>query len=266
MKNLRKLWVVYRVWLQLELEYRFAALFWVVNGLVGVFFMMFLWTTVARSVNSFPMTESALVTYFLVLIVVDRLTQVWSWERMEEEVRSGDFVNFLLKPLHYLLHDLGENLARKTIRLLALAPVFLILFLIFRGHLSSPQSPALWLVFALSLLTGFFLRYFYQNFMGLTTFWLTSVYALEGIVGSLGGLFSGSVIPLALLPKPLLSLAQFLPFRYFSSFPLEIYLGQLTPFQILQGFLILGFWFSVFAGLFRPFLRRGLRVYESVGQ
>ncbi|MCL5003887.1 MAG: ABC-2 family transporter protein [Patescibacteria group bacterium] len=261
----RKFIAVYKAWWQEELEYRVASITWVVNGLVGTLFIMVLWLVTAKNSTGFPMSAPQIVTYFLLSVPVSRLTQVWSWDNMEEKVRGGEFTNFLLKPFAYLNFDLAENFARQSIRLLTLLPVMVVVFLFFRSEIRLTENPAVWFLFFLAVLLGLITRFWYENVLGVTTFWLLDVYGVSGLFGALSGIFSGSIIPFSVLPPQLLALARVLPFRFFVSFPLEIALGQVEGISLFYGF-VAGFaWILFFAIVFKPFFRRGIKKYEAVG-
>lgn len=257
--------MIYKAWWQEELEYRVASFTWIVNGLVGTLFIMVLWLVTARNSSGFPMTVSQITTYFLLSIPVSRLTQVWSWDNMEEKVRGGEFTNFLIKPFSYLVFDLAENFARQSMRLLTLLPVFLVVYLFFRSNVQLSGSFYLWSLFALAVVLGLMVRFWYENVLGVTTFWLIDVYGISGLFGALSGLFSGSSIPLAVLPPSLLSLAKVLPFRFFTSFPLEVILGQVKGWDLVTGFTTGIIWIFVFGFIFSPFFKRGIKKYEAVG-
>lgn len=263
--GLKKFLSVYKAWWQEELEYRIASLTWIINGMVGTLFIMILWLVTAKNSSGFPMTASQIITYFLLSIPVSRLTQVWSWDNMEEKVRDGEFTNFLLKPFSYLVFDLAENFARQSMRLLTLAPVILLIYLFFRTDVHLSASLPVWLFFALSILLGLVVRFWYENVLGITTFWLIDVYGISGLFGALSGLFSGSTIPLAVLPPQLLSVAKILPFRFFTSFPLEIMLGQVKGWDVFTGFTTGIIWILIFGLIFKPFFNRGIKKYEAVG-
>src|SRR3990167_880239 len=178
---LSQLFTIYKVWLQVEFEYRVSSLTWVVNGVVGTLFVMFLWLTVSRSVADFPMSTTQIVTYFLLAIPVGRLTQSWSWQNLEEKVKNGDFTIFLLRPLSYLVWDFGENLSRKTMRLATLLPVGLVVYFFLRGDFGLTLTLHKVFLFVISLLLGTAVRFFYENFMGVSSFWLINVYGISSI-------------------------------------------------------------------------------------
>ncbi len=266
MSNIHKKFLaVYKAWWQEELEYRVASFTWIINGLIGTLFIMVLWLVTAKNSQGFPMTASQIVTYFLLSVPVSRLTQVWSWDNMEEKVRSGEFTNFLLKPFSYLTFDLAENFARQSMRLITLVPVVPVVYLFFKSDVQLTSSLYIWLLFMLSIVLGLVMRFWYENVLGITTFWLIDVYGISGLFGALSGLFSGSTIPLAVLPPQLLSIAKILPFRFFTSFPLEVMLGQVKGWDILVGFATGIIWIIILSLIFKPFFNRGIKKYEAVG-
>lgn len=262
---MRVLWVQYKIGLEAELEYRVGSLLWIINQWVGVLFIMFLWFFVAKSTRDFPMTPTQIVTYFLLSVPVSRLTQSWSWENLEEAIRTGDFTRTLLWPCPFWKSQLGANLAGQTVRLLTLLPVLIIVYVWLHDEIQLSLDWFRFVYFLLAIAFGLILRFTYENFMGITTFWLLDVHGFAAVVGYLTSLLTGSLIPLTVMPPALASAAKLLPFRFFVSFPLEIILGQVNAPQIWAGFATGFFWLSLLIFLFRPFFRRGVRVYEAVG-
>ena len=263
--SLAKFVSIYRAHLQEEFEYRLGTVIWIINGMVFPLFVMVLWVGVAQSVKGFPMTVKQVVTYFLLSLPVGRLTQAWSWEDLEQRIRNGEFSRFLMLPFSYVYWDFAHNCAQKTMRILVIVPVFFLVYLILKDSVDLGLTLSELLFFILAILLGLFLRFSYEIFMGTTTFWLIEATAIGAIFGTLSSLFSGSGAPLAAFPPSIVFIARLLPFRYFLSFPLEVYLGQLNDRELLSGFLLGILWLLFFALLFKPLFKRGVRVYEGVG-
>lgn len=264
-KLVGKFWARYKVGLQSEFEYRWGSLIWILNQWVGVIFIMFLWYFAAKNASGFPMSPSQVITYFILSVPISRLTQTWLWENMGNDIRSGGFTKFLLRPQPYLFNELAENFSRQTIRLLTLTPVLLLVWFYLRGEFRLGLSLGSAGLFLLALVLGFALRFFYEGFMGISTFWLLDVHGFAAIVNHLTDLFTGSLIPLSIMPSFLAGVAKLLPFRFFVSFPLEIVLGQIKGGQIFEGFLVGLAWIIFFGMLYKPFMRRGIKKYEAVG-
>ena len=60
-------------------------------------------------------------------------------------------------------------------------------------------------------------------------------------------------------------LATALPFRWMVAFPVQLALGQLTPYEALSGYAAQGAWLGLSLALLAWTWRRGLRRYAAVG-
>jgi ABC-2 type transport system permease protein len=76
---------------------------------------------------------------------------------------------------------------------------------------------------------------------------------------------SGQMAPLALLPRPLRLIADALPFRWTTSFPVELLLGKVDFPLALAGIGVQIAWLLLFIVLLRLVWRAGIRVYSAVG-
>jgi ABC-2 type transport system permease protein len=262
-KNLRILWIHFKSYLQVNFEYRLAAVLWVINGFVGPFIALFAWDTVSKG-GDFPLTSSELITYFLSTVVVFRLTQSWSLDSIGRRIKGGVFSQYLLRPAPYFLNDLAKNLSAKFFRLSTLCPFMAIFFLIFRSQFQWGLIGDKLTVFFLASVLGFLINYFFQNAVSMLAFWTTEIHGVDRTFEIIGGFFSGSVIPVVIMPGLLKKMMIFLPFRYFVSFPIEVFLSSLQT-DVLSGFLIGVFWMFFWLFLWRFLFIKGVRKYSAIG-
>jgi ABC-2 type transport system permease protein len=76
---------------------------------------------------------------------------------------------------------------------------------------------------------------------------------------------SGQMAPLSLLPVPLRVAAAVLPFRWTTSFPVELLLGRVDWSQTLMGLGVQAGWIVLCLFLLRLVWRAGVRAYSAVG-
>jgi ABC-2 type transport system permease protein len=67
------------------------------------------------------------------------------------------------------------------------------------------------------------------------------------------------------MPKVIQDIAQFLPFQLLIYFPIQLILGKLSSFQIIQGFVVSGIWLAVSIVLFNLVWREGVKRFSAVG-
>ena len=89
-----------------------------------------------------------------------------------------------------------------------------------------PASAAHGLCFAVSLLLGLLIRFEIGYVAGLMAFWLQKTWYLDWYINGAMLIFGGTKLPLWFYPKVLERISRFLPFRYVSFEPINIYLGR----------------------------------------
>lgn len=142
-------------------QYRANLLMYLMYWLVAPIVNLAVWTTMARgqgAVNG--LTTNDFVTYYRTLLVVDTGTSEITIYLLAYRIQGGTLASELLKPIHPILTNiLINNLAFKTLPLMALAPIWIGLSLLFGpdygavtlgGLLLAP--PALMLGFAITFL------------------------------------------------------------------------------------------------------------------
>ena len=251
--------------LQSYLEYRLGSLIWIVNGAIGPILALFIWLVISSQTN-LALSSSQLVTYFFLSILVTRLTQVWTLEQMGDLIKSGEISNMFLKPYHYVIENLSEQIGQKASRLMALIPVLLLLGLILKSNLNF-QYP-LWRIalFLVSLVLGFTVIFILEHTLALLAFWIDEIHGIARIHSTLGGLFSGTAIPLVFMPGALKSIMKIYPARFTASFPLEILVTNQNSAEILWGFIICLSEIGIFYILYRKIFKLAVRKYSAVGR
>jgi ABC-2 type transport system permease protein len=67
------------------------------------------------------------------------------------------------------------------------------------------------------------------------------------------------------MPKFIQDIAQYLPFQLLLYFPIQLVLGKLSSFQIVQGFVVGAIWLALAVILFNRIWREGVKRFSAVG-
>jgi ABC-2 type transport system permease protein len=251
--------------LAMMLQYRASLVIWLIGHVLEPLIFLVVWSAVSRSsggsVGGYAASDFA--AYFIVLMLVNHVTYTWVMFEYEYEIRQGTLSFALLKPLHPIHSNIADNVSSKLITLPGMAVVALILALIFRPvfHLR------LWALAAFipALFLAFLVRFLTEWTLALAAFWTTRVSAVNQVYFVVALFLSGQLAPIALLPVPVRVAAFILPFRWTVGFPVELFLGRLTPEQALIGIAAQLVWLGLSFLLLRVVWRAGLRVYSAVG-
>lgn len=132
-------------------------------------------------------------------------------------------------------------------------------------HPTFNATPLSLVVFICSLVGAYLIRTMFLWLMGMITFWTTRVSAIYQLYFALELLLSGRLMPLALMPPWAQTLANFLPFQWTFSYPIEALIGQLAPWQLFEGLGIQALWIIGSFLLVKLVWQAGVRHFSSVG-
>jgi len=259
---------VINVGIQNTLVYRMNFLFRSSFSLIPLFATISLWRAIysGRETNVAGYTLAQMISYYLVVTIVDSLTAVNEddWQ-IAADIKDGNISQFLLKPIDYLTYRLClYGAGRLVFTACALVPVGL--FIVFHRHyFVLPPDMAAFACFVVSLMLTGLLQFFISYTMALLAFWVLEVSTFIFILFAVEYIASGHLFPLDILPPPLLQALQFTPFPYQLFFPVNVYLGRTTGNAMLAGLAIQAGWVFATYLLARFVWSRGIRKYSAVG-
>ena len=263
LKIYQRLWQV--TWAE-QWQYRANTLMYLLYWLVSPVVYLSVWTTIARSQGSVGgLTPNDFVTYYMTLLIIDQLTSDITIYNFAFKVQDGTLSNDLIRPIHPMLTSvLVNNLAFKMLTLLALLPVWGVLWLLFQPVFSGVTWQGILLALP-AVAVGFLINFLLNAALACVSFWTTRVWALHEFFMGLGTLFSGQFVPLTLMPPLVQTIARFLPFQLTKYFLIELVLGRLSTAEILQGYLMGLLWLGLALLLFLWAWRNGVKKFSAVG-
>ncbi|MBE2998204.1 ABC-2 family transporter protein [Nocardiopsis sp. HNM0947] len=166
---------------------------------------------------------------------------------LSTRIRTGDVAMDLLRPVPLQSWWLAQDLGRATFAFAWRGlPTFAVGALLF--DLAAPDAPLATVVSLLLVaVLGFALRYLYT----LSGFWILDVRGLWTLMGFVGPVAAGMMLPLALFPAPVADVLRLLPWASLVQIPAEIYLGKdtLPGGSALGGLALQAGWATVLLGL-----------------
>ena len=246
-------------WMQYRSFFFVLAFGWMIPPLVA----MFVWMAAAGDGNVGGIQRSVFVAYYLVLILVNQLTYSQTNWTVGDIIREGIFNHWLIRPLSPLYQILSSEIAGKVVYLIFTISILSVLIILLKPTFTFSSNQ--FLLFWLTLLLAWALRFLWGLWIAMLAFWATRADALLALQNSLVFIFSGMIAPVAILPGFIQSLAQFLPFRYMVGFPVEILTANLTNQQILFGLTVQIIWLSIAALLSWVVYKKGLQRYSAIG-
>ena len=267
--NLKSLLAVYRAQFKtsflIYLQYRTSSMLWLLGMVLEPVIYLVIWSTIASAnggaVDGYRVGDFA--AYFLVLSLVNHLTDNWVYYEFQERVRQGLLSPLLLRPVHPIHTDIAQNLTYKCMMLVVMLPTIGVLALVF--HPATHITLFTLLLFLPSLLLAIAIRFLVEWSLGLTAFWMTQMSAVLQVYYVALFFLSGQMGPLTLFPVPVQVLAQLLPFQWMLAFPVQLLLAQLNQHAMVQGLVAQAIWLCLSLVLMMVLWHRGLRRYSGMG-
>ena len=263
---------VFRARFQLLLQYRAAALagfgtqcWW------GTIKIMVLAAFLRGAVAS-PMTLSETVDYIWLGQALLTLLP-WSADaELARMVRSGDVAYERLRPLDTYAFWYARAAARRTatpllraIPMVLTAGVLLPLLGLGQWGLSAPANLGAFGLFALSMVFVVALASAFSTLLDVLVVATLSERGVNTFVAPLSIVFSGSLIPLPLLPDWLQPVMRYQPFAGLLDYPLRIYSGHITGLDALAAIARQAMWAVVMIAIGRAIMQRVMLRLQAQG-
>ncbi|MGL5811492.1 MAG: ABC transporter permease [Nocardioides sp.] len=252
-----------RASLQVALAYRGRMVLWVLSGFFPLLLMAVWLTVVAESGPPNGWTSGDFLGYYSAAAVMWNVASshiVWEWD---QDMRSGDLSNKLLRPVHPFLQYAAADLGQRTVLAAGLVPLWACAALVVPG-LDYGADPALVLLTAASGVLAWALSVVMGQTVALLGFWSTQTTNIWMLWWGLGSFVSGWVAPVDLMPGWLRSVAVLLPFRSTIGFPAELISGRLNAVEIAAGFAVGAAWTAAFGLVYVIGWRHGVRRFQAV--
>ncbi len=258
---MRKYWQFIKMSFQELAEFRMNLL-WEIGGIsiYNIFIYLFWVTALSSGISDSGYTTQSLGIYYLLIILVGQFTYFNFWD-IANSIRDDYISVDIAKPYNFTLKSFCITVAPKIVKVVITLSV-----LIYILHISGFQTTLTkTFLFILGLLLASIARFFIGMSIGLLAFWFKRVHGFNALFWHVGGLFSGELIPIDLLPIFILNISIWLPFQYLTYFPVSLIIKNIEPYQIFIGFFIQTFWIICFGMIYRFLWTKGIRKLESAG-
>jgi ABC-2 type transport system permease protein len=263
------LWEIYKAQfktsLAVSVQYRANMTIWIISLINEPIIYMAVWTTVARAQGGVVggITTGDFAAYYITWMLVRHFSVTLAPEALEFRVRNGEYSGLLLRPVHPVHVDIADNLGYKLVAL----PIVIVMMIGLAIFFPPTFTPQLWAVLAFIPVMGaaFLIRFLSHWILGMIPFWATRARAIFEIFYVAEIFLTGRLAPLSLLPGWVQVLASVLPFRWMISFPVELFLGNVSPQEALLAFGAQIIWLTLMIALLRFAWRAAVRRYSAVG-
>lgn len=227
--------------------------------------MLALWSAVAAEAPFRGYDSADFVAYYLCVLVARNLTGSWVSWHLEDEVRRGTLAMRLLRPMHPFLSFAATHLASVPLRGAIALPVAVIL-LASSGADALARDPAQLALLVPALALAWLISFGIMFALGSLAFFVERSAAFVEVYFGVFAVFSGYLVPLQLLPRPLAAIAEASPLRGIIAIPVQIAttpaLGAAAAAELVA---LQAAWAAAILLLVSWLWRRGLRRFEAFG-
>ena len=236
---------------------------WIVIESIPILVMGSLWLSSANMLS--VQKVSFLVTYYVLIFVINRLTSFYFEQNLQDEIRQGTFSRYLTKPISIQRYLISDNIGGKTFNsLFLLLPILVLFTLIFKKYFIIPRLLNL-MLFLLSLVTVYFIQFSISLLVASCSFFMEQAFAINHLHWMLDAVAGGYMLPLAFYPVVIRKIFNVLPFAFVYSSPIIIFTGQLSLSASLIQIMFSVIW-AVVLYFFSSFIWRiGVKKYSAVG-
>lgn len=248
-----------------ELMYRKQLFAWILADIIKICGLCLVW--IAASKMDETVSNGYIVSYYILIMLISKLTSDYTLEFGMRDIISGRFSNFLIKPFNYLTEYLGINIGNNILRFVLFIPAFIFgIFLSLKFNFwIITFNPFNIVLCCISIIFGFCISFLLGNIISLISMRVKEMDGIRIFYYNIASMLSGEFIPKVFLPIWGQYVLQILPFRYTLSFPVEILLGRLTTYDLNFGFILSIFWILILILIYRLMYKFSIKRYEAEG-
>jgi ABC-2 type transport system permease protein len=262
-RALKALPTLLRIGVAETVAYRAEFLVWILTTTQPLI-MMGLWTYATKNEPFQGLTSEDFTGYFLTGLIVRQLTGNWvAWQLMED-IRLGQLSMRLLRPIHPIFAYATSHVAAIPLRTIIALPLCVIL-LATSGAQSLTHDPVRLAAFVVSIGMAWLITFCVLFAIGSLAFFFTQTMALTTLYFGLFQIFSGYMLPLRLMPRPIQVIADWLPLRAALAVPIDMLWQPRTHAEIAA---LLGeqvMWTAITMATALGVWKLGVRRFEAVG-
>jgi ABC-2 type transport system permease protein len=263
---MKKFLEVFRVSMSQYLAFRLSFVLWRVRMIFSLLLIYYLWTAVYLGQRSlFGYTPQEMMTYVLFIYFLGDLVYSTRTSDLANYIRSGEIINYMLKPFSVLKYMLTKEIADKLINLAFAIMEIVLIVLIAKPQLYLQTNISVYPWFLLAMGLGLVSAYFMYFCLSLIAFWTAEIWAPRFIFFVMITTLSGSYFPLDILPTLFYRILMLTPFPYYIYLPAQIYLKGVNGFTFVQ-LAISALWVFIMFIVSRFLWRKGIKEFSFFGR
>lgn len=264
---MKKYWTILKIGIQESFEYRSEILIYMLAWSVRFLISIMLFLALFREQNTIGNYNAQnIVTYFLVIQILTALNFAKTGIQISDDIQSGDFSNFMIKPISYTLYYLILEFSKNIVRFLIALGIFGVILAFYDPDFFQIELLERLPLILISCIFAYCIASLMNMVIGITAFWITNAKRIIFMYFAIMSIFSGMMIPISLFPDWLQKIVFLTPFPYLLHVPAEMILGHESLPEILKNIVIQILFVIAFYGVIQTLYWFGVKKYEAVGR
>ncbi|MCS6956572.1 MAG: ABC-2 family transporter protein [Patescibacteria group bacterium] len=244
--------------------YRLNFILWRLRMMINILIPIFLWSSVYEA-DLYK--KNQIISYFLIFHILYSLIYATRTHEIAENIRSGEIINILTKPISFFKYHFIRDLADKVLNFsFSIIEVFILWFFLGKNIIFINQNVN-FVLFFYFIIIGIFINFFTSILFSFIGFVSPEYWAPRFLFMVITNLLSGIFIPLQLLPEKIYNILLYTPFPYFSFIPVQIILNKQFLNQTTEKSVFIGFFWSIFLWFLVIFIwKKSLKSFSFWGK
>ena len=264
---MKKYWVVFITSWQTNLEYRLNLILQLLGKLVFYFALIILWLAVYKNQEFIgDYSKNQMITYIIGSGIISGYIFYTSiGDNIDAYIKRGLLSPWLTKTINVPNMWFVDDLARRIFNFIVAFIAFLIVLIGFQSYLFIQTDLFMLCAMALTVILAGIINYFIFYLVGIFAFWMDETWGLRFVMRMFLSLAGGSLIPLSLLPGFVGKILLFLPTKYMTYIPMQIYLNKMNMAEIIASIAVEFIWIAVLWFVAKCIWNNGLKHYSAIG-
>lgn len=203
-------------------------------------------------------TLQGAVTYTGVSQASIAFLSLFSWWDVMQSIYTGQIATDLLKPMHFYLFWLAQDLGRALVNLV-LRGLTIIAFYAVVFDITTPTSTEQWLALIITLFLSWMVSFSWRFLLNLVAFWTPNATGIMRLGFTLSWFLSGFLMPLRFFPEWFIRICYLTPFPHTVNAIVEVYLGLQSRNELITAMLNQVVWIFLLITAGQLVLRSGVR-------
>lgn len=259
---------VFELGLQASMEYRVNFIMSIVSTIFPILIQVFLWTAIFNNSGKsivYGYDYMRMLTYVIVAGIVSKLVATGvEWE-ISGDIKDGGLNKFIVRPVGYFPYRIASFLGQKVMQLGIVIILLTVVLTIINIKLGLAIEPIRAIIFLVTIILALILNLFITFIISTVAFWISEAWAAFMILNLVINVASGGIFPLDIFGDKVMTVLNFLPFKYIIYFPTNIINGKMSFNDIAVGILVQGVWIFLLSLISKTIWNIGMKKYVAIG-